>query len=164
MISNPLIFLDIDGVLNSFRTAVAFDGCGDVPPNYQAGMRLMRAELKLDPVAIGLIRALCTKADAGIVISSTWRINRKVSDFTSLFAAYGWLSAPVVGLTPRGGWIRGYEIRLWLADNNAAGAPYVIFDDDGDFYPDQPLIKTDAKNGLQYEDYKRAASILGIEP
>ncbi len=55
-----VIFLDIDGVLNSHRTAAAYRE------------PLMR---KLDPVSVKLLHRIVSKADAKLVISSTWRLD-----------------------------------------------------------------------------------------
>ena len=53
-----VIFLDIDGVLNSHRTAAAYRQV------------LMR---RLDPVAVAMLYRMVKFGEAKIVISSTWR-------------------------------------------------------------------------------------------
>lgn len=61
-----MLFLDIDGVLNSARTCVA---CKGYPMELDGYHRAM-----FDEVALGLIRGLCAKGGVSVVVSSAWRI------------------------------------------------------------------------------------------
>lgn len=152
-----VIFLDFDGVLNSFRTVVAFGRYG-FPPREEK--HFMRSELRLDPVAIGLVRDLCEKSGAKVVISSTWRIGTPIEHFIRLFGAYGWQDAPVIDKTPQLDGFRGTEIMRWLEEHQTV-THHVIFDDDSDFHPGQPLIKTTRFDGLIHKNYVDALEILG---
>lgn len=68
-----VIFLDVDGVLNSFRNVV---GNGGFPfPEETDGPH---AEKHLDPIAIGMVRSLAKETGAQIVFESSWR---KVTEF-----------------------------------------------------------------------------------
>lgn len=60
-----VLFLDIDGVLNSHRTAVAFGGIPHTTAN--------NGRARLDEVAIRLIGGIARAAGAVVVLSSTWR-------------------------------------------------------------------------------------------
>lgn len=148
--SRAVIFLDVDGVLNSLRSCVALGG-------YKA--------TQLDPVAIGLLEFLCDcLASAGrspeVVISSTWRKkHRDLSWWNDLFARHGALNVRVVGFTPDLGGPRGREVAAWIADN-APGVPFVCLDDDSDFEPGQPLILTAHVGGLHLGDVDEAFRIL----
>ncbi|AFU88183.1 hypothetical protein CcrColossus_gp313 [Caulobacter phage CcrColossus] len=52
-------------------------------------------------------------------------------------------------------------MRIWFRANPRHGAaPYVIFDDDSDFYPDQPHVKTHYDHGLTDADIERASQLL----
>jgi hypothetical protein len=65
-----VVFCDIDGVVNSMRSCMAF---GSYPWDVD------EENLKLfDHVALGLIRQLCKDGDIKIVLTSTWRIGDKV--------------------------------------------------------------------------------------
>lgn len=58
--SNTVIFLDMDGVLQSPRYCVAIDETG-----------LLSA---LEPAAMHMLRNLVVESDAKIVLSSSWRL------------------------------------------------------------------------------------------
>lgn len=135
--SRCIIFLDVDGVLNSLRSTLAFGGCGKPE--------------QLDQVAIGLLRRLVRELQAdgwspGVVMSSTWRLHLPdISWWT------GFLGVSVVGCTPELGHAtarRGHECLEWLV-RNAPDAPFVCIDDDADFLPDQVLVQTKFEDGLQ---------------
>ena len=59
-----VIFLDIDGVLNSTRSAVAFHG-------YPMNVEKPHME-RFDHVAVALIKKICDDTGAKIVLSSGW--------------------------------------------------------------------------------------------
>ena len=142
-----VLFLDIDGVVNSMRTCMAYEGYPwDVDPE----------SLKMfDHVALALIRRVCIKGDIKIVLSSTWRIGEKV--YPKMAQA---LELPIIDRTPvfhvseRLG-RRGAEIQAWL-DGHPEVTQYVILDDEVfDMNKDQEshIVKTDGKNGLSFEKY-----------
>ena len=133
-----ILFLDIDGVLNSVRSAIAFAG---YPMPKRDGD-------KFDEVAVGLIRAVCVKTNCVICLSSTWRIG---IDPTKLGQQ---LNLPIMDKTPvTSAGIRGKEIDMYL--KNAQVDKYAIVDDDSDMLPEQLpyFVKTSHINGLSYENY-----------
>lgn len=142
-----VIFLDIDGVLNSSRTVAAF---GRFPYDLAPGLPYF------DLVALGMVRRLCDETGARVVISSTWRIGRNVTDFVPL-------QLPVVGLTPIKRASRGHEIAAWLSDQCPGSVEaYVILDDDSDMLPGQVpyFVHTSIEDGLLYSHYEQALRIL----
>lgn len=139
-----VIFLDIDGVLNSHRTFMVW-GCGflrKTPPHTVEGT-------KLDPVAIALLKATVIATGAKIVISSTWRRGSTVEDFNDMFKAYGWdTTGIVIGMTPttdKG--FRGDEVDMWLADHPEV-ENFMIIDDDCD------MTKEQLKNHFTHSDIR----------
>jgi hypothetical protein len=148
--TNPtkVLFLDIDGVLNSTRSVIAFKG---FPHGFDAPNMA-----KFDHAAIGMIRKLCEETDASIVLSSSWRILHTVHD-----CANG-LDLPIFDKTPGGGGNRGKQIEEWL-DAHPEVTDYAIVDDDGDMlftqYP--RFVKTNCNEGLTYKDYLALKGILG---
>lgn len=73
-----LIFLDIDGVLNSVTWARLY-GFGDTPRikdvRYKKDKAKYYAEkAKLNPSSVNLLNDLCKQTKAKVVISSTWRL------------------------------------------------------------------------------------------
>lgn len=147
-----IVFLDVDGVLNCNRTAVAFGG---IPSGMKPG-----SVSRLDPVALGLIRRICAAADAKVVLSSTWRKCRPWQEYAIEFGL------PIIGATPRWserGHERGHEIADWLADHVEC-THYAIVDDDSDMLPHQmpQLVHTNGFDGFTWANAERLAQILGI--
>lgn len=159
------IFLDIDGVLNSTRSAIALGGYGFFPGrNRMQGATDWVKEAKLDPIAVLLLERLVRNTDAAVVISSTWRIGSNVEEFQGLFKAY----VPdnvfnIIGMTPTTNRChRGEEIDLWLTENSQPSDTYVILDDDSDMLPEQRpfFVQTDYQIGLTHEHIEQAELIL----
>jgi hypothetical protein len=143
-----VLFLDIDGVLASMRTAVAFGGW---PHRLHHAM--------FDPVAIGLVRAVCRGSGAKVVLSSAWRILHKHDDVGRAF------ELPIIDSTPQLIGARGTEIADWLAKHPEVTA-YAIVDDDSDMLPEQMprFVKTSAFDGLNWSAYLRLCELLGCNP
>lgn len=143
----PVVFLDFDGVLNNMGSVTAFG-----------------TSQTFDPVSVSLLARLCSEAGAKIVVSSSWRpmgqgqLNRLTRSMWQAGAEE--LVKFVIGYTDRliSG-IRGAEVAKWIRDNRFTG-PYVIFDDDSDFYPDQPLIQCSQGRGLGLCEYVRALDLI----
>lgn len=154
------IFLDIDGVLNSERSMVASTM---LKPQQGYCSYTERHYQQLDPVAINLLRLLVKEAKAEIVISSSWRkLYDELDFFKRVFKQFDWHDAPVVGMTPCvDSGFRGQEVEQYINTNDFFTGPYVIFDDDQDFFEHQPLIVVDAKYGLSYEHFEKAKELLG---
>lgn len=149
-----VLFLDIDGVLNSREWFIV----NKENIIFYGGLMHRHAE-DLDPVACKLVNALCTEFSLYIVISSTWRKFHTLVEIQRMFAYRG-LYAPVIGATPqlRGGF-RGQEVDEWLHDNPGV-TKHVILDDDGDFKPEQPLVLTNSEYGVCYRDIDKAKEFL----
>ncbi len=160
-----VIFLDIDGVLNTevylsavyraihltneeidIQTCNAFrDGYGQ----------------RFDPMAERALRLIIDKTDAKIVISSTWRMSG-IEEMQSMWKDRN-LPGEVIDVTPchlrtR---FRGNEIKEWL-DNNPHVESYLIIDDDSDMLEEQKsnFIQTDFQYGLMIKDIDMAVKIL----
>jgi len=148
-----ILFLDIDGVLNSTRTAVAFNGYGhDTSP---------KGLSKFDMVAVGLIRTLCKETDTKIVLSSSWRIGRSLDQVVKMGED---LDLPIIGMTRNLNYgVRGNEIAMWVADYFDAIEKYAIVDDDDDMTDEQwaHFVQTDHHEGLSWQNYKALKTILG---
>lgn len=146
-----ILFLDIDGVLNSLGSVLAL---GD--PSHH-----------LDPVSVGLIARVCRETDAQIVVSSSWRIGKAVKllrhELQNL-GAYK-LAERVIGKTGDGHHgHRGRQIKQWREDNGHTG-PYVITDDDSDMLPEQKpyFVHTNWEDGFRARHYREAIKILNPE-
>jgi hypothetical protein len=124
-----VLFLDVDGVLNSNRTVLTTGNCAH-PHNYAE-----RREM-FDWTAIKLLRGLCRAGDLQVVLSSSWRLGQSAE----WIAGFGeFLGLPIIGVTPSQwapGQVRGHEIKAWL-DDHVEVTHYAIVDDDCDMLPEQ---------------------------
>lgn len=146
-----VIFLDIDGVLLSHRSVVAFGRWpNDLTPDDVA---------KFDPIALALLRNFCAASGAKIVLSSTWRILhawQKVGDKLDL---------PLIDATPRMLGPRGREIAAWLSGHPEVER-YAIIDDDSDMLPEQLpfFVHCDGRNGFTWPEFEKMCAIFSINP
>lgn len=153
--TNPLdkriVFLDVDGVLNSERF---------FRENKIGKKRFPTYEEMLDPAAFKLLSGLVNGTGSKIVVSSSWReipeafkVLEKVLDFFSL---------PHIGVTPTlVKKCRGAEVQAWLEENKFCGH-YVIIDDTPDFYSyQQPFyVQTSWALGLTPQKVAKARRVL----
>lgn len=164
-----IIFLDIDGVLNSDRSVLA-----------SSGHCLSRLNLDaLDPIALSILRRLLKKSGAKIVFSTSHRNDPVIADnFAATFAkatdleAYIWpgsngLSHITPTILENVKKRRGEEIQKWIdAYEKSAGEEliYLIFDDSGGMLESQHrnFILVDAAVGLSASNYYEACKVLGV--
>src|SRR6185503_4606769 len=135
-----VVFLDIDGVL---APILHWDRYGD-----------------LDPGCIRVLNEIVAGAEADVVVSSTWRHGKRVTELQEMLEAAGFIGR-VIDKTPVGppGADRGDEIAAWLAEHAVGG--YVIIDDHGDMGElRSQLVLTHPARGLQPADGPRAIEIL----
>jgi hypothetical protein len=121
-----VLFLDIDGVVNSRSTT-----------NFK--------ELyPIDPYMAFLVGKIQLDTGCKVVLSSSWRhhpdgvkvVKKRIVD--------------VYDVTPSLKGSRGEEVHAWLLKHPGV-TQYAILDDDFDFHPDQPLFKTTFQDGLTEE-------------
>lgn len=123
MKTTNIIFLDIDGVMNTRQ-------------------HLRRQKKKAGrisntnwcPIACRHLNLLCEQFDAGIIVSSTWRYNHDIEELREFFADNNIAPELVIDATPSlihekslGSFCRGDEIAGWLKENDCS--TYVIIDD-----------------------------------
>lgn len=151
---NKVLFLDVDGVLNSTKSLVAF---GNYPmPKVDA-----REKELFDLTSVELIKKVCKDTNTKIVLSSSWR---NCEDWE--FVLKGLLGLDIIDITPTiydgdRGWFRGNEIKAWLTEHPEV-TKYAIVDDNNDFLEEQEefFVQTNATNGLSYNDYLLLKDIL----
>jgi hypothetical protein len=141
--SRRVVFLDIDGVLAPIRRWDRYED--------------------LDPACIGVLNEIVARADADVVVSSTWRYGKTVAELQAMLDAQGF-TGTVVDKTPTDlfGATRADEIAAWLAAHPVGG--YVILDDHvvGGF--NGRLVQTQPGHGLQPADASRAIAVLLHSP
>jgi hypothetical protein len=145
-----IIFLDIDGVLNSisyFKKLHGFNVCPDD---------------KLDPIAINNLNKIIDYTGVKIVLSSTWRIGymHDLPGLQKLFKDNN-IHGDVLGITPINSLARGAQIEEWLDTCNQTVESFIIIDDDNDMGRlSNRLIKTTISYGLLDEHIKLAIDML----
>jgi len=170
-----IIFLDIDGVLNSAQSRHMF------ARHHENGSRIFC------PLAISNLRWIIRKTKAKIVISSSWRKYYGIDQMGAIFEQYGIghgrrfdYTKRIWGSTPAtfSYLARGFEIKRWFAETEEedqldAGEEirrkevlekkrFIILDDDTDMKPYMDrLIKTDPWHGLMYRDAVKAIELFG---
>lgn len=157
-----VIFLDIDGVLNTStdiyeRRRIKFRGKRRIPTNK-----------KPKRVFAKLVEWMLEN-DIYFVMSTSWRGNSQIEDWNEILKNYGVKKDLVISLTPfHSKAIRGLEILQWLDSWNNVGVKeygkekvndYIVVDDDiNDIKPyinKKKIIRTDVKNGLTEKDLEK---------
>lgn len=146
-----VVFLDIDGVLNTHKTNALF---GPVICSHAD------AASKLDPLGVKFFNML-HKAGITIVLSSTWRLGRDIETMTMK------VGIPIFDKTcawPFANSCRGDEIKIWL-DAHPEVTSYVIVDDDSDMLEEQlpNFVKTQYEEGLTYANMVAITKCLGFD-
>jgi len=140
MIVGPIIFLDIDGVLNCKTTVDRIRGCYGI-----------------DPEKVALLNKILRFTGAKVVISSTWRILWRMDNLLAVLQSRGF-EGGIIGKTPRRlSGFRANEIDAWMETNNYHG-PFLILDDDADAHAHHPQwgIRTSFEEGLTQAHVDRA--------
>jgi hypothetical protein len=162
-VSAPVLFLDIDGVLNSARWFSARGG-PDTPDG------LTREEHQIDPAAVAVLNRILDATGAKVVVSSTWRLLHTPAAIHRILRRRGF-AGKIIGRTPNlsasapYGEARGHEIEAWLTAHDRASStpsPICIVDDDADMAHLAPfLVKTSFQDGLTEAHVERCVALLG---
>lgn len=157
-----IIFLDIDGVMNSEVDYLLAEARGDLETAKEEAHEISKR-------CMDLLNELISNTGAEVVISSVWRYGETVESMQAMFDSKGF-SGKIIGLTPRLGHgnLRGNEILQWIKDNESyLGCysdfeSYVIFDDDSDmlYWQRENFILIDGYTGLTYNKTYKAKYIL----
>ena len=154
---NNIIFLDIDGVLNSDKY---FSSIEDKEDTYIDPVAKLL--LDIDMTKVKLLLKVVSISHAKIVISSTWR---RMKLYPSIKEALINIGLPIVGETPFLEGQRGEEIRAYLADNQVDN--FCIIDDEvfKDYQElEDNLIKTNFyQDGLTEENCYKIIKKLNKE-
>lgn len=160
-----VVFLDIDGVLNSNDWyTYRYNTCTSKEIDDEYPLK------EIDPRGLMYLRTLIQETKAKIVISSSWRHNMDVKKFTELFKKLGF-EEEIIDITPDFGYDpfmfaypRGCEILAWIRNFEKKDhvESYVILDDDIDMLYCQKdnFIPIDTTHGLTLKNVLKAIKIL----
>ena len=156
-----VVFLDIDGVLNSVDDYEKF------PQNKEKGF----PAYDIFDRPLSLLKHLVNETDAVIVLSSAWRVgymhakenpsfNEGKNRFNAINNEFSRFGLSVFDVTPQLNGCRGEQIQAWL-DNHDDVESFVIFDDDADMaHLIDRLVKTTYQSGLQRIHIDMARKLL----
>lgn len=150
-----VLFLDIDGVLNSAEWFSAL-----AKANEETGAAFDNGVL--DPKAVKVLNTVLARTGAKVVVSSTWRKLYDFEDLKELLAKQGVDTSSFIGKTGNSmDGHRGREIAAWLEANDVDN--FVAIDDSTDLENlGERHFKTEWPIGLlpEHED-KLVAMLLG---
>lgn len=137
---SKVLFLDVDGVLNNYKTGGIFT--------------VSRSKLKL-------LQCVVKSTGCIIVLSSTWRLN-VMGELDVLKRKFGYRGMVISDTTPKFNGKRGEQIQYWLKQHPEVKA-WCIVDDDSDMLDDQSLnfVKTNGMTGMSLQDAEKIIQILG---
>ena len=161
-----VIFLDIDGVLN---TGWCYTQMDRNTPKDKYGYAF-------DPKSVANLKKILEETGADIVISSSWK-SLGLSELEEMWQNRG-LPGKLIGITPNSVSdemllnadldhmeifsIRGMEIKEWLDKHGKKVSHYVIIDDMDSFLSSQQshFVQTDPEVGITNEDVKKVVHLL----
>lgn len=152
-----VLFLDFDGVLNSYPWRIALEGAG----------RGAEVFSSLSAEHVARLNRLLAATDAVVVVSSTWRLHFDLDGLRGVLGRAGFVGE-VVDVTPQlpapRMWQpapRGREIQHWL-DAHPGVDSFAIVDDDADMaHLEHRLVRTSDMEGLTDADADRLIALLG---
>ena len=163
---SKVIFLDIDGVLNTGWWYTQMDR--NTPKD--------KYGYAFDPRSVANLKKIVDETGADIVISSSWK-SFGLSELEKMWQNRE-LPGKLIGVTPNSVSdemlfsadldhikifpIRGMEIKEWLDKHGKKVSHYVIIDDMDNFLPDhQPyFVQTNPEVGITNDDVKKVVRLL----
>ena len=166
-----ILFLDVDGVLNSERSFMAggerIKQYSIDNPNDPYFLKITKCTI--DPVAVDLVNRVCKTGDAKIVVSSTHRKHfadngNKLVAMKEYFSDLGIKPEYIIGWTENLSTPRGIEIQDWL-ERHPETERYVILDDSSDMMDHQMefFVRCDGDIGVSSANFRQMLSLFGRE-
>ncbi len=158
--TDPILFLDFDGVLNSTDWYNRRPHRGNRPHD------------ELDPAAVGRLATIVAATHCKIVVSSTWRLTYPRLHIIHALRGVCGIRLPIIGETPDGVrkqgklWAacqRGEEIQAWRTEHGHTG-PFVVLDDDTDMDDVvDHFVQTSFATGLLDEHVDEAIALMSSQ-
>lgn len=165
-----IIFLDIDGVLNSDAYCESPEYLFETQHMTDQLIMLVNHYVLLDPRALHRLNDLVKRSGAEVVLSSTWRSKYSPTEITKMMQDRGatftvTASTPVLhGKVNSSRIPRGKEIATYIDGLKVKPESFVILDDHDDMLTlTKVLVKTTMKLGLTADDVEKALKILNGE-
>jgi hypothetical protein len=169
-----ILFLDIDGVLNSdvyMASDEYFNACKEAGiQNHRSYEVVTKAHhLHIDPAGVKILNDLIAKSGVKVVLSSTWRIRYSLEEMNEMLKSRG-ATFEVTDKTPAkmSFRMRGSDIAEYLRDleeeEGIVPEAFVILDDRDEFAKLQDhFVLTPEATGITQEHVTKALKILGVE-
>lgn len=139
-----IIFLDVDGVLNSINALKE--------AYYKDKRPYSGYDYPFDSKCLNNLKYLVYKTNSYLVITSTWRMHQEGREILLNELKKYDLDTRVIGYTDVLHQSRGEEIKAYL-EKLGKDVKYIILDDDNDFEGlEDYLVQTDFLDGLTEED------------
>lgn len=155
-----VIFLDMDGVLNSnafFRRPEQVFGTIEYSRENEFFGSM------IDPEAVKVLSEIAEKSGAHLVLSSSWRMVLTTDDLIGLLRKAGYNGDGFLGRTDSAGATRAEEIaRYGLSVGDMTH--FLVLDDSSDAIIPNHTITTSYGHGLTAEHIPEALRILGVKP
>lgn len=149
-----IIFLDIDGVLNSIDHLIEM---------YTIHKRAFHCfDYPFDRKCLNNLKEIVNQTDSYIVVTSTWRTRQEGRDkLLEVLNDYN-LDERIVGYTPKlSSGKRGQEIKTFLNETSLKIDDFVILDDNNDMEDlITNLVLTNPNTGMTKENAEEAINIL----
>lgn len=107
-----LLFLDVDGVLNSHKTQVVYGATPDV--GYDSEKGYVENAFATDRMAAELINKVCEMTGTYIVLSSAWRVGSTLAQVRIMLETLGINPKYVIGMTDTLNAHRGNQVERFV--------------------------------------------------
>lgn len=167
----PVIFLDIDGVVNTSKNYHEWHKAHKESPVATGKYSILdpHATKLFDPELVGNVKEVIKRTGAMIVVSSSWRLmfGSEFELLRDLLVRVGFSPDDIAGATPYQNPERASAIQDWLLGTNQREVQMVILDDEDNalfgVFDLAPLhVQTDVNIG--FKDADRAEGILRGAP
>jgi hypothetical protein len=174
-----VVFLDLDGVLNSSKhlksiksddtpNPVEFEFACDLEPLFEIPCHrsvILNSILSIDAKAVKVLNEILAKSGAKVVVSSSWRYSHPLEVLRRMLEFRGFqgelIDMTATDLDRWGNTCRGHEIQDWM-DRNPVDH-FVILDDDEDMdYLKDHLVRTAYAEGLTSEHIEAILRVLSL--